>query len=42
LSVDLHIWAGRFHGFDLFSPHAAVFRTSLAARDEYLRRALDV
>jgi acetyl esterase/lipase len=40
VSVDLHIWAGGFHGFDLFAPHAAVSRTSLA-RDEY-RRALDV
>jgi acetyl esterase/lipase len=28
VSVDLHIWACGFRGFDLFSPHAAVFRTS--------------
>jgi acetyl esterase/lipase len=40
--VDLHIWGGGFHGFDQFAPHAALSRASLAARDEYLRRALDV
>ncbi|MET8824405.1 alpha/beta hydrolase [Streptomyces sp. NPDC004610] len=41
VSVDLHMWGGGFHGFDEMAPHAAVSRASLAARDEYVRRALE-
>ena len=41
VTVDLHLWGGGFHGFDLMVPHAAVSRASVAARDEFLRRALE-
>ena len=40
VSVDLHMWGGGFHGFDLVAPHAAVSRASIATRDEFIRRAL--
>ena len=42
--VDLHMWGGAFHGFDAvgsWGSSAAVSRASLAARDEFIRRALD-
>lgn len=39
--VDFHMWGGGFHGFDAMATHAAVSRASLAARDEFLRRALE-
>jgi acetyl esterase/lipase len=38
--VDLHMWAGGFHGFDGFAPQAAVSQAARAARLSYLRRAL--
>lgn len=38
--VDLHVWGGGFHGFDMLYPQAALSRASLATRDEYIRRAL--
>jgi len=41
VSVDLHMWGGGFHGFDLFVPYAAISRASIATRDEFLRRALE-
>lgn len=41
VSVDFHLWAGGFHGFDLLPPHSAVGRVAVATRDEFLRRALD-
>jgi acetyl esterase/lipase len=41
VSVDLHMWGGAFHGFDLVAPHAAVAHASNAARDEFIRRALE-
>ena len=41
VSVDLHMWGGGFHGFDLVAPHAAVSRASSATRDEFIRRALE-
>ena len=41
VNVDLHVWGGGFHGFDLMAPHAAVSRAAQAARDEFLRRALE-
>jgi acetyl esterase/lipase len=41
VSVDLHMWGGGFHGFDLVAPHAAVSRASIATRDEFIRRALE-
>lgn len=41
VSVDLHLWGGGFHGFDLIAPQAAVSQASVATRDEFLRRALE-
>ncbi|WP_340538168.1 alpha/beta hydrolase [Nocardioides sp. GXZ039] len=38
--VDLHLWGGGYHGFDLNAPDAAVSRAARAARDEFLTRAL--
>ncbi|HJQ05492.1 MAG TPA: alpha/beta hydrolase [Nocardioides sp.] len=38
--VDLHLWGGGFHGFDLNAPHAAVSQAAKATRDEFIRRAL--
>ena len=38
--VDLHMWGGGFHGFDMMVPQAAVSQASLATRDAFLRRAL--
>lgn len=42
VSVDMHMWGGGFHGFDMMAPHAAVSRASMATRDEFIRRALEV
>ena len=41
VSVDLHMWGGGFHGFDMMAGHAAVSRASIATRDEFVRRALE-
>jgi acetyl esterase/lipase len=41
VSVDLHMWGGGFHGFDMLAGHAAVSRASVATRDEFIRRALE-
>lgn len=41
VSVDLHMWGGGFHGFDMMAGHAAVSRASVATRDEFIRRALE-
>lgn len=41
VSVDLHMWGGGFHGFDMIAGHAAVSRASIATRDEFIRRALE-
>jgi acetyl esterase/lipase len=40
VSVELHLWAGGFHGFDVIAPQAAVSQAARAARLSYLRRAL--
>ncbi|MBC7277908.1 alpha/beta hydrolase [Nocardioides sp.] len=40
VSVDLHMWGGGFHGFDMMAADAAVSRASIATRDEFVRRAL--
>ena len=40
VSVDLHMWGGAFHGFDMSLGHAAVSRASNATREEFIRRAL--
>ncbi|MFD7608107.1 alpha/beta hydrolase [Streptomyces mirabilis] len=41
VSVDLHMWGGGFHGFDVVASHAAVSRASVATREEFVRRALE-
>ncbi|WP_328835047.1 alpha/beta hydrolase [Streptomyces europaeiscabiei] len=37
VSVDLHMWGGGFHGFDMTADHAAVSRASSATREEFIR-----
>jgi len=41
VSVDLHMWGGGFHGFDLVAGHTALSRASVATREEFIRRALE-
>jgi acetyl esterase/lipase len=41
VSVDLHMWGGGFHAFDMMAGHAAVSRASVATRDEFISRALE-
>jgi acetyl esterase/lipase len=38
--VELHLWPGGFHGFDVHVPDAALSRASREAQISYLRRAL--
>ena len=38
--MELHFWAGGYHGFELTSADAEVSRAAVAARTSYLRRAL--
>ena len=40
VAVDLHMWGGAFHGFDLIAPHAAISQASVATRNEFIERAL--
>lgn len=40
VSVELHVWAGAFHGFDQIAPKSAVAKAACAARIDYLRRRL--
>ena len=40
VSVDFHLWAGGFHGFDVAAPHAAVSQAAGWVRDNFIRRAL--
>lgn len=37
-SAELHVWAGAFHSFDEWVPHATVSRTARQARADWLRR----
>lgn len=39
-ACELHVWAGGFHGFDMFAPDAEISRAAKAARVSWLRRAL--
>lgn len=39
-SADLHVWAGGFHGFDLFVPQAKVSAASRDNRERWLRRVI--
>lgn len=38
--VEFHLWPGGFHGFEGIAPDSALSRASLAARLDYLRRAV--
>jgi acetyl esterase/lipase len=38
--VELHVWPGGFHGFDVHVPHAALSRMCKEARIDYLKRVL--
>ncbi|MFD0440311.1 alpha/beta hydrolase [Streptomyces chartreusis] len=40
VSVDLHLWGGGFHGFDLMAPDARVSQAARATRHEFISRAL--
>ncbi|NEW27070.1 alpha/beta hydrolase [Nocardia cyriacigeorgica] len=41
VSVDLHMWGGGFHGFDIGVRQPAICQTSIAVRDAFIRRALE-
>jgi acetyl esterase/lipase len=38
--VELHMWSGAFHGFDLSYPGAEVSSLALQARERWLERVL--
>lgn len=38
--IDLHVWSGGFHAFDVSNPTAELSRAAVAARTSYLRRAV--
>lgn len=38
--VDLHMWGGGNHGFDLCAPNASISRAAVATRSEFLNRVL--
>jgi acetyl esterase/lipase len=40
VSVDLHVWAGGFHGYDFMAPDAAISQRTEQVRSEYIHRAL--
>ncbi|RFU76655.1 hypothetical protein TARUN_5595 [Trichoderma arundinaceum] len=40
VQAELHVWAGGFHGFDLFVPDAAVSKDAKEARLRWLQRLL--
>jgi acetyl esterase/lipase len=40
VQAELHVWAGGFHGFEAFAPHAAISRAAVAARESWLDRVL--
>ncbi|MGV9861045.1 alpha/beta hydrolase [Rhodococcus koreensis] len=39
--VDLHMWGGGFHGFDIGIRQPALSQASIAVRDEFIRRSLE-
>ncbi|MET9084885.1 alpha/beta hydrolase [Streptomyces sp. NPDC004237] len=41
VTVDLHMWGGAFHAFDVLAPQAAIARACNAARDEFVHRAIE-
>ena len=38
--AELHVWAGGFHGYDAFTPEAAVTQGTKQARENWIRRVL--
>jgi acetyl esterase/lipase len=38
--VELHVWPGGFHGFDVVVPHAVITQDAIASRPAWLRRQL--
>jgi len=38
--AELHVWAGAYHGFDVFAPDSALARAAKASRSSWLRRIL--
>jgi acetyl esterase/lipase len=40
VSVDFHMWAGGFHGYDFMAPDARISQRTEEVRSEYIRRAL--
>ena len=40
VSIELHLWPGCWHGFDLMVPNAAITRRAVAARIEWLQDLL--
>lgn len=40
VQAELHVWAGGFHGFEMFAPHAALSQAAAAARDSWVNRLL--
>lgn len=41
-NAELHIWAGGFHGFDMYAPESELARAALDARHSWLRRILQI
>jgi acetyl esterase/lipase len=39
-AAELHVWAGAFHGFDVFAPDSELARAAKASRSSWLRRVL--
>lgn len=40
VQAELHVWAGGFHGFDVFAPQSAAAVAMRAARDNWVQRLL--
>lgn len=40
VQVELHVWAGGFHGFDMLAPHSAVAQAATTARSSWIARIL--
>lgn len=38
--AELHVWAGAYHGFDVFAPDSELARAAKASRSSWLRRIL--
>ncbi|SHN32739.1 alpha/beta hydrolase [Actinacidiphila paucisporea] len=38
--LELHVWPGGFHGFDVVAPHTMISQDAIAARAAWLRRQL--